>query len=360
MYPALHMSYRLEASPQALDRLAVLIPAWQPEQHLCALAENLVTQGFGAVIVVNDGSDPQRSPLFAEIARLPRVHLLTHAVNLGKGRALKTGINHFLTELPQLHGLVTADADGQHTAEDIVRVAQALRATDGFVVLGSRRFSGTVPLRSRFGNGLTRRIFTFITGAKIGDTQTGLRAFPGALLPELIGLHGERYEYEMTVLAHICRRGKPLEVPIATVYLDGNRSSHFDPIWDSMRIYFVLVRFYFSAIAAAGIDFAGFTLAFAATHNIPLSVVVGRLSSLVNFVLNRRFVFHNRASIKGTLSRYYLLVAAIGALSYLGIWSLTRYAASNVFAAKVVVDTLLSLVSFSMQRTFVFRRSDVA
>jgi glycosyltransferase involved in cell wall biosynthesis len=359
MYPALHMSYRHEASPQALDRLAVLIPAWQPEQQLIALTEDLVTQGFGAVIVVNDGSDLQRSPLFAEVARLPRVRVLTHAVNLGKGRALKTGINHFLTELPGMHGLVTADADGQHTAEDIVRVAQALRGTDGTVVLGSRRFSGKVPLRSRFGNGLTRRIFAFVSGAKIADTQTGLRAFPGAVLPELIGLHGERYEYEMTVLAHVCRRSKPLEVPIATVYIDGNRSSHFDPVWDSMRIYFVLVRFYFSAIAAAGIDFAGFSVTFAATHNVPISVVVGRLSSLVNFALNRRFVFHNQASIRGTLGRYYVLVAAIGGLSYLGIWSLTRYAGWNVFAAKVIVDTLLSLVSFSMQRTFVFRRSEV-
>lgn len=163
---------------------------------------------------------------------------------------------------------------------------------------------------------------------------------------------------EMTVLVHVCRlESKPLEVPIETVYIDGNRSSHFDPIWDSMRIYFVLVRFYFSAIMAAGIDFAGFSLAFAATHNVPLSVAVGRLSSLVNFALNRKFVFHNRASVSGTLWRYYALVAGIAALSYLLILTLTTHARWNVFIAKVTVDTLLSLVSFSVQRTLVFDRS---
>ncbi len=113
-------------------------------------------------------------------------------------------------------------------------------------MLGSRCFSGEVPLRNRFGNGLTRHIFAFITGTKIADTQTGLRAFPTEVLPELLALSGERYEYEMTVLAHVCRRRKPLEVPIETVYLDGNRSSHFDPLLDSIRIYFVLVRFYFA------------------------------------------------------------------------------------------------------------------
>lgn len=108
---------------------------------------------------------------------------------------------------------------------------------------------------------------------------------------------------------------------------------------------------------AAGIDFAGFSLAFAATHNVLLSVAVGRLSSLVNFALNRKFVFHNRASVSGTLWRYYALVGGIATLSYLLIWTLTTHARWNVFIAKVAVDTLLSLVSFSVQRTFVFHRS---
>ncbi len=162
----------------------------------------------------------------------------------------------------------------------------------------------------------------------------------------------------MTVLAHVCRQRKPVEVPIETVYIDGNRSSHFDPIRDSMRIYFVLARFYFSAVVAAGIDFAGFSIAFAATHNVLASVAFGRLSSLVNFALNKKYVFHNQASVKGTLARYYVLVAVIAGLSYLLIWSLHRYLHWNVFAAKLVVDTLLSLVSFSVQRTFVFRKAE--
>jgi putative flippase GtrA len=184
-----------------------------------------------------------------------------------------------------------------------------------------------------------------------------LRAFPRNLLPELLVLEGERYEYEMTVLAHVCRLGnKPLEIPIEAVYIDGNRASHFDPVRDSMRIYFVLLRFYFSAIVAAGIDLAGFSIAFAATGNVPASIVIGRLSSLVNFAVNKRFVFHSRAAVRRVLWRYYALVAAIGALSYLLIWTLNRYGHWNVFVAKVTVDSLLSLVSFSMQRTFVFRR----
>jgi len=172
-------------------------------------------------------------------------------------------------------------------------------------------------------------------------------------------LEGERYEYEMTVLAHLCRDGRrPLEVPIETVYIDGNKSSHFDPIRDSMRIYFVLLRFFASSILAAGIDFAGFSIAFALTHNVLTSIIVGRLSSLANFALNKRFVFHSGVPLPKALLRYYLLVAGVAAVSYGAICGLTVYLGWNVFVTKLVVDTVLSLASFSIQRTLVFPPAD--
>ena len=345
----------IKAPAESLRSIAVLIPARDPDLVLVPLVETLSAAGFGAIVLVNDGSSPACDALFDALSALPSVHLLQHAVNLGKGRALKTGFNYCLTQLPDVSTVITADADGQHTATDILRVAEASLVAEGRVILGSRTFAKDVPLRSKIGNTLTRHIFSFVTGTKLADTQTGLRAFPRSMLPSLMLLDGERYEYEMTVLAHVCRQRKPIEVPIETVYIDGNRSSHFDPIWDSMRIYFVLARFYFSAIVAAGIDFAGFSIAFAATGNVALSVVVGRLSSLVNFALNKKYVFHSQAPVKGTLGRYYVLVAIIGGLSYLLIWAAHRYAHWNVFVAKVVVDSFLSLISFSMQRTFVFR-----
>jgi putative flippase GtrA len=336
-----------------LETCAVLVPAREPEGSMCDIVAGLLDAGFGAVLVLDDGSSPQCRPLFESLRILPRVHLLRHAVNLGKGRALKTGINAFLTGFPGFDRLVTADADGQHTVQDIIRVAQA---GSRHIALGVRVFSEDVPLRSRFGNLLTRQVFALVTGVKLSDTQTGLRCFPAFILPELMLLEGERYEYEMTVLAHLCRRGKrPLEIPIETVYLDGNKSSHFDPIRDSMRIYFVLARFYLSSIIAAGIDFAGFTIAYAITHQVLTSVIVGRLSSLVNFALNKKFVFQSEGGLRSALWRYYLLVLAIGGLSYGSIFALHRYLHWNVFAAKIMVDVLLSLVSFSVQRTFVFR-----
>ncbi len=339
-----------------LGKIAVLIPAHQPTNDLLPLVHALTAAEFGAIIIVDDGSRAEFRPLFATLAAIGRVTLLRHAVNLGKGRALKTGINHFLSEMPDATGLVTADADGQHAADDIVRVAEALHHSPDRLVLGARTFSPDVPLRSRVGNEATRKIFGFVTGRKLMDTQTGLRAFPTAMLPGLIALDGERYEYEMTVLAHVCRGPlAPIEVPIRTIYIEGNRSSHFDPIRDSMRIYFVLLRFYFSSIIAAGVDIGVFSIAQHFTGNVLASQVIGRLSSLVNFELNKRMVFNSKMSTRQTIWRYYLLVAAIGSISYLMIQLLTTRLHWNLYGSKLFVDTGLSLVSFSVQRTFVFR-----
>jgi glycosyltransferase involved in cell wall biosynthesis len=345
---------------EALQRLAVLIPVRHPEPILVDLACSLGAAGFGAILVVDDGSGSAGELVLRQLPS-SGVVVLRHAVNLGKGRALKTGFNYLLVASSGLDAVITADADGQHTSSDILRVAQSLLTSNGRPVLGVRSFGGQVPLRSKFGNLLTRNIFAIVTGTRLTDTQTGLRGLPLSLLPQLITLAGERYEYEMTVLAHLCRGGaRPVEVPIATVYLDGNRSSNFNPVWDSMRIYFVLVRFYFSAIFAACIDFAGFAAAFALTGNVLLSVVVGRLSSLVNFALNRKFVFQARSSIPVTLWRYYLLAVAVGGISYGSIVVLTTHLYWNIFVAKIAVDVPLSLVSFSVQRTFVFRHAKEA
>lgn len=223
----------------------MLIPARRHEPELRPLLDALVAAGIGVILLVDDGSPEEDKPLFDNLAQTPRVHLLRHAANRGKGRALKTGIQHFLDAFSGFAGLVTADADGQHSAADILHVAHALLAAAGRPVLGCRSFSGQVPLRNRFGNSLTRQIFRLVSGHAVGDTQTGLRAFPSALLPELAALPGERYEYEMTVLAYLCsHRHIPIEEPIATIYIDNNRSSSFKPLRDSIRIYSVLLRFF--------------------------------------------------------------------------------------------------------------------
>lgn len=227
--------------------IAVIIPAWQPDQELLHLVRSLEQRGCSVVIVVDDGSGYAYRPVLDQVRSVSGVRLLHHAQNLGKGSALKTGMRCFLSDFPEYSGVVTADADGQHAPEDIERVASTLEQEHNLLVLGIRSRDFLAPLRSRFGNSLTRHVFRAVTGMAVADTQTGLRGFPRALLPEMLDISGDRYEYEMAVLLTYCNSGRALiHVPIRTIYNDGNRSSHFHPIRDSIHIYKVMARHWLS------------------------------------------------------------------------------------------------------------------
>lgn len=238
-----------ERFPECLEHFLVLIPAWNPDARLIALVEELVRYGFAAILVIDDGSASDSLPIFEHLRTHRTIQVLRHDTNMGKGRALKTGFRYVVNALPWVEGVITADADGQHAAADIVAVANAMRDGGDHVTLGVRTFTKDIPLRNLFGNVLTRYIFGLVTGINASDAQTGLRAFPRSLLPELENLPGEHYEYEMSVLTYICLHfGKPREIGIRTIYFKESHSSHFHPLWDSMRIYFSLVRFYFSSL----------------------------------------------------------------------------------------------------------------
>lgn len=240
-----------------LSSVTVLIPALNPSEALIGLVEALAGSAqVSRIIVVDDGSASECRPVFRDVSGLAKVDVLRHALNLGKGVALKTGMNHFLCQDEQGGVLVTADADGQHLPEDILAVAAKARASPGGLVLGSRSFAGDVPLRCRFGNDLTRWVFRFLIGEKVSDTQTGLRAVPRGLMPRLLRSKARGYEFEMEMLILAARERVPISiVPIRTVYFDGNRESHFNPVLDSMRIYFVFGRFLSSSLLTAHGDY---------------------------------------------------------------------------------------------------------
>ena len=346
---------------RGLGDVVVLIPAYNPDESLLSVVSSLIAEGFAKLVVVNDGSRAECAPVFARLEGLPQCTLLTHAVNLGKGRALKTGLNHVALSFPGAAGIVTVDADGQHLAADVARVAAAFLERPDALVLGSRRFGRDVPLRSLMGNVITRHVFRFLVGKKLADTQSGLRCFGPDLVPRLLRLEGERYEYEMSMLVAAHETTGIREVEISTVYIEDNRSSHFNPLIDSMRIYFLLLRFSFSSIFTSVIDFLVFALAYALSASILQSIVIARLvSGIVNFMVNRSLVFHSSDRVAFAVVKYYALLVLLGAAAYLSIRALAE-AGVNVIVAKLLTETLLFLVSFSVQRSIIFtRRGDLS
>lgn len=335
--------------------MIVLVPAYEPDTRLVTLVADLREAGH-QVLVVDDGSGPDHATVFAATARLG-AQVLTHPRNRGKGQALRTGLAHVLPTRPG-QDVVCADCDGQHTPTDIARVAARLRAVpDDTLVLGTRRFTGEVPARSRFGNTATRLLFRAVTGTAVHDTQTGLRGYPAAMLPWLLSVPGDRFEYELEILLRATTSGRRIvEEDIATVYLQANASSHFRPVIDSLRVCVPMLTFAASSLTAFTLDTALLLVLHATTGNLLTSVLGARtVSSAVNFQLNRHLVFRRprQAPWRAAAARYGGLVVGLLTVNYLLLAALTTLGVP-LLPAKVLTELALFATSFEVQRRFVF------
>lgn len=217
-----------------------LIPAYQPDERLIEITKKLVANSFH-VVIVDDGSGDEYADIFFEM--LSYADIFIHEHNRGKGAALKTGLEAIAAKEDEDYVVVTLDADGQHAIEDVVKVTEAAEDNPDALVLGARGFDTNVPMKSRLGNDITRCVFNFVTGVKVQDTQTGLRAFSDKYVAKMRQIEGERYEYEINVLLECAKQNTRIcEVPIRTIYLDENKSSHFHAVKDSFLIYAEILK----------------------------------------------------------------------------------------------------------------------
>jgi glycosyltransferase involved in cell wall biosynthesis len=338
-----------------MKKLALLVPAYQPSRELPELVEAVLRAApeIQFAVVVDDGSDASSRAVFDRLRAMDRVEVIAHAANLGKGAALKTGFNGILVRDREITAIVTADADGQHRPEDIARVAGEHK--DGQLTLGARAFEGVVPLRSRIGNSVTRFLFHIFTGLRLTDTQTGLRVWPRAMCMDALRLAYNGYEFEFEALVG-SRRGVIVEVPIRTVYSPGNAESHFNPVRDSFRIYFVFLRYSASALVAAALDSTVFSIVLARTGELATAQIAGRaVATAVAFFLLRGPVFRAANGFWLPLLRFVLLVAASGYVSLILIRALTDSGVAPL-AAKLMAEGTLFAANFALQRTLIFRR----
>lgn len=352
------------AGSAGMNRVCAIVPSLNPDGRFIEVVSALAERGFGQILVVNDGSRKECDGYFEQAAAYPNCTVIRHYRNLGKGRALKTAFNYCLNHFPTLDGAVTLDADNQHHIDDVVRCAQCMLEHPGSIVLGVRNFSlDNVPRRNRMGNRITIWVLNVLCGVKVSDTQTGLRAMSGDVMDLLMDLPGERFEFETNMLIETRRRSIPMEeVPIRTVYIEGNKTSHFNPLWDSVRIYVLILKFLSSSIFSSLIDLTAFTILMAALSKsglawkVAVATAAARvLSSLFNYSVNHRIVFKSDRRWGDTIFRYYLLAAFTMLLSMGGVYTLTLLLGIHSTLIKVVVDFILFLLGFQIQREWVFQ-----
>ena len=361
------------------NRFIALIPAYEPEQRLIGIVEELKKRGFD-VVVVDDGSGPEYRGIFDELAEQATV--LTHVRNCGKGAALKTGkkyINKYMAyteSVKTVSGtetvsgrdavIVTVDADGQHLPDDVLRVAEISAQRRDALVLGSRALGKDIPARSRFGNTVTRYVYSAATGVHIHDTQTGLRAFHRSLIPRLLEIEGDRYEYEINMLMMLAAEGVPvIEERIETVYENNNSGSHFRTVRDSFRVYKEILKFSASSLASFAIDYCMYALLLAVTgaagiaNGLIISNIGARLvSGTANYTMNKRLVFKSRTGFAKSAAQYIMLAAFILAGNTIVLSMLAGTLGINRFAAKLITEVIFFAISWTVQKYVIFFREE--
>jgi dolichol-phosphate mannosyltransferase len=345
----------------------IIIPSLDPDEKLPQVVAAVIDIGFNRVILVDDGSSKENKKIFNDIIhKYDKCILLEHSINLGKGRALKTAFNYCLINYKDsCNGVITVDGDNQHHIDDIVNIAKELSESNDSLILGARDFDhDTVPFRSSFGNKLTRVTLKALCGINVTDTQTGLRAIPIKYLSTFLDMEGERFEFETNMLIKAKNNNINIkEIKIKTVYIEENKTSHFNPFKDSIKIYILILKFTSASFLSSIADLLLFTLVYSLLKTLDLDVrillstVLARISSsIINFLMNKNMVFEHKEDNKPAVARYYTLCITQMLLSYGGVYLGTMLIKAYPTFVKIIVDFILFMLSFQIQREWVFKK----
>lgn len=347
-----------------MDDIVIIIPSYKPETEIMMEFIKKVKNNFKNIVVVDDGSGKEYRDFFDNLQN-EGIVVLRHYINFGKGRGIKTAFNYVLNNYPNVLGVVTADCDGQHYIEDIIKCAEKLRENPEKLVIGYRNFDEKqVPFRSRFGNKITRTVFNTFVGIKITDTQSGLRAFGKKTMETFLRSAGERYEYETNVLIDCKEKDIEIaEVPISTVYIKNNSGSHFNPIKDSIIIYKLFAKYIISSLSSFIVDILLFTLFVKILPEINLkgiteifiaTIIARIISATYNFIINSKVVFKNQN--KNSIIKYFILCIIQMFISAFAVSELFKVLNMDSTLIKVIVDTIIFLINFVIQREWVFKK----
>lgn len=210
----------------------VLIPTYNNSTTIAGVIAD-VLQYSDDVCVVNDGSTDNTLDI---LAQFPSIKLHTYPKNQGKGWALRQGF-----AFTRQHGYdyaITLDSDGQHFADDLPTMLNALQDNRNAIIIGARNMNqSSVPGKSSFGNKFSNFWFTLETGISVPDTQSGYRLYP------VKALEGKRfftykYEFEIEVIVRAAWAGiNVMAVPVKVYYPPAEeRITHFRPFKDFSRI----------------------------------------------------------------------------------------------------------------------------
>lgn len=202
----------------------IVIPIHNEARNIKKLLDTFNERHLTSIILVNDGSTDKTLEIIEK--DYPKIEVLSHKYNLGKGKSLQTGAIKAVKDKADI--IIFMDGDLQHKPEDIQRFLRAfLKDPNLQMVFGARKIGINMRFASFFGNKLLTITINLFFRYFLNDTQCGFRAFRRSVFSK-INWNSPDYAAETEMIIRAAKaRLKYKEIPIDTIYLDHNKGTHF-------------------------------------------------------------------------------------------------------------------------------------
>ena len=232
-------------------RACFLIPCYNHGSTVSSVLESL--GGFNLpVVLVDDGSDIHTKNILQEASRPAHISLVTLNENQGKGGAVKAGIKK-AHELGFTHA-IQIDADGQHDLDALPKLLQSSQARPEHLISGKPIYDDTVPKARLYGRYMTH-IWVWIEtlSLSIKDSMCGFRAYPIEKTQHVLSKYdiGSRMDFDIEILVRLYWEDCEIDfIDTKVIYPEGG-VSHFDALWDNVKISWMHTRLFFGMLPRA-------------------------------------------------------------------------------------------------------------
>jgi glycosyltransferase involved in cell wall biosynthesis len=212
------------------SRISIVMPAYNEEEIIGKILDELAEGDYYEIIVVDDGSEDDT----IRVAEEHGARVIRHPYNIGNGAAVKTGIRAANGDV-----IVLMDADGQHPPADIPRLVQHIGDYD--MVVGARTSQSQAEFHRNVANGVFNMYASYIVGYSIPDLTSGFRVIKASLAKKFAYLLPNGYSYPSTITISMFRSGfrvryEPIVAPARTGV------SKVRPLKDGIRFLLTITR----------------------------------------------------------------------------------------------------------------------
>lgn len=351
------------------SRIPVVIPAYKPNQSLIRFVRNLNDRNVRDIVIVDDGSGVMFRNIFAQLYNELGCTIIEHAVNLGRGRALKSAFNALLSRRnPDMIGCVITDCYGSYSTEDITRIMAGLEKDSDKLIIGARIMDEALMSKSsRVGNKVQRWSYHTLLGINVTDCQSVLRAIPASYMQKLMNVSGEGYVFDTNMIIETKKNEiEVIEIPVKTRYSQRRTHQEMRTFKDNFPIYLTFAKYIFTSVAASIVDLILFTILCKILVNIKslniaslyvaLSTALARLvSATINYRLNYKLVFKTNTAQGKTFAKWVVLCIIQMALSATAVSMLHSCIGGEEVLYKIPVDIALFFFSYYFSREFVYK-----